>query len=100
MKWTPGVTRPGPMALMLTLLLAGCTGSLLDSELPPATSYVLAAAPAAAGGTATQSDLSIARPDVAPGLDTPRVAVLRGQQLDYYRGAVWGGSTSSIVQSL
>jgi len=85
-------------------LIAGCgTSSLLDSELPVATSYVIAPLPPAASATqsaASQTDLAIGRPDVAPGLDTSRVAVLRGRQLDYYRGVQWGGNTLEIVQSL
>ena len=67
-------------------LIAGCgTSSLLDSELPVATSYVIAPLPPAASATqsaASQTDLAIGRPDVAPGLDTSRIAVLRGRQLD------------------
>ena len=85
------------------LVLAACnTSSLLDSELPTPSSYLLAPLPPAA--TATQSpaslvDIAIARPDVAPGLDTPRIAVLRGRQLDYYRGVQWGGNTLEVVQA-
>jgi cholesterol transport system auxiliary component len=45
-------------------------------------------------------DLSIGRPDVAPGLDTNRVAVLRGRQLDYFRAAQWGGSVAEVTQAL
>jgi cholesterol transport system auxiliary component len=85
----------------VALLLAGCAGSLLETELPVSTQYVLAAAPAAASGTAaTQADLSIGHPDVAPGLATSRIAVLKGQQLDYYRGATWGESVAEVVQAL
>lgn len=91
-------------AVLFACTLAGCsTSSLLDSELPPSTSYVIAPLPPAA--TATQSpaslvDIAIGRPDVAPGLDTSRVAVLRGRQLDYYRGVQWGGNTLEVVQAL
>jgi len=88
----------------LVSLIAGCsTGSLLDSELPVPTSYVIAPLPAASSPTrsaASQVDIAIGRPDVAPGLDTPRIAVLRGRQLDYYRGVQWGGNTLEVVQSL
>jgi len=88
------------VASQVALLLAGC-GSLLETDLPVSTQYVLASAPAAASGApATQADLSIGHPDVAPGLDTSRIAVLRGQQLDYYRGAMWGGSSGEVVQAL
>jgi cholesterol transport system auxiliary component len=87
-----------------TSLIAGCsTGSLLDSELPAPTSYVIASLPPAASPTrsaASQVDIAIGRPDVAPGLDTSRVAVLRGRQLDYYRGVQWGGNTLEVVQAL
>ena len=44
-------------------------------------------------------DLSIGRPDVAPGLDTNRIAVLDGRRLDYYRAARWGGSTTEVIQT-
>ena len=88
----------------IALLIAGCnTGSLLDSELPSPTSYVIAPLPPAASTTqsaALQTDLAIGRPDVAPGLDTSRIAVLRGRELDYYRGAQWGGNTLEVVQAL
>jgi cholesterol transport system auxiliary component len=83
------------------MLASGGCGSLLDTKLPATTSYVLAAAPAtSAGVTRSDADLSIGRPDLAPGLDTERIAVLKGRQLDYYRGAQWGGRTTEIVQTL
>jgi len=97
----------GPMLRGVLLgcaaFVAGCTSSLLDSDLPVATSYVLAPLPPAANATesaASQVDLAISRPDVAPGLDTARIAVLRGRELDYYRAVQWGGSTLEIVQAL
>jgi len=81
----------------------GCTGSLFNSELPSGTAYVLAPAPAApqaSASAASDVDLSIGRPDMAPGLDTQRIAVLKGRQLDYYRAARWGGSAVEVVQTL
>jgi cholesterol transport system auxiliary component len=92
-------------ALPAFVLLActGCTGSLLNSELPASTAYVLAPAPAATQPTrsaASNVDLSIGRPDMAPGLDTQRIAVLKGRQLDYFRAARWGGSAVEVVQTL
>jgi cholesterol transport system auxiliary component len=83
-------------------VLSACTGSLLDSETPTPTSYILAPLPPATSSTqsaASLVDLAIGRPDVAPGLDTARIAVLRGRELDYYRGAQWGGNTLEIVQA-
>jgi cholesterol transport system auxiliary component len=92
----------GKALILATLasLCAGC-GSLLETDQPPSTSYVLAPAPAASAGvTRSDADLSIGRPDLAPGLDTERIAVLKGRQLDYYRGAQWGGRTIEVVQTL
>jgi cholesterol transport system auxiliary component len=84
----------------LASLCVGC-GSLLETKLPESTSYVLAPAPASSAGVArSDADLSIGRPDLAPGLDTERIAVLKGRQLDYYRGAQWGGRTVEVIQTL
>src|ERR1044072_1528061 len=84
----------------LASLCVGC-GSQLETKLPQSTSYVLAPAPASSTGvTRSEADLSIGRPDLAPGLDSERIAVLKGRQLDYYRGAQWGGRTTEVVQTL
>lgn len=95
--------RSSLLVLASALMCTACTGSLFESDIPVATRYVLAAVPPATSPTpsaATQVDLAISRPDVAPGLDSDRVAVLRGRQLDYYRGAQWGGTVIEVVQAL
>ena len=90
----------GALVAGLASLCAGC-GSLLETDLPASTSYVIAPAPASSTGvTRSEADLSIGRPDLAPGLDTERIAVLKGRQLDYYRGAQWGGRTVEVIQTL
>lgn len=92
----------GLVAAAVVMFCSACTGSLFDSDLPVPMSYVLASAPAGSitGVQATQVDVSIGRPDFAPGLDTDRIAVLKGRQLDYYRGARWGGRSVEVVQSM
>lgn len=94
--------RLGLLGVVAALSCAACSGSLFDSDLPVPSSYVLASAPAGSvsGVPKTAVDLSIGRPDFAPGLDTDRIAVLKGRQLDYYRGVRWGGRTVEIVQSM
>lgn len=87
--------------LAVAALACGGCGSLLETKLPTSTNYVLAPVPAASSGAArSEADLSIGRPDLAPGLDTERIAVLKGRQLDYYRGAQWGGRMTEVVQTL
>lgn len=93
-RWLVLVTLP--------CFAVGC-GSLLESNEPVSVSYVLAPAPAAeqpVESPASVVDLSVGRPDVAPGLDTQRIAVLRGRELDYYRGAQWGGRSAEVIQNL
>jgi len=90
------------LTLWLGMVCSGC-GSLLESDIPVPVNYVLAPAPAAAKATesaASLVDLSIGRPDVGPGLDTQRIAVLRGRQLDYYRAAQWGARAAEMIQML
>ena len=92
----------GLLAAAVVLFCSACTGSLFDSDLPVPMSYVIASAPPGSltGVPTTQVDVSIGRPDFAPGLDTDRIAVLKGRQLDYYRGARWGGRSVEVVQSM
>lgn len=90
------------LAVVASSCTACSTGSLFDSDVPVPASYVIAPAPAGSvtGAPVTQVDVSIGRPDFAPGLDTDRIAVLKGRHLDYYRGVRWGGRTVEIVQSM
>lgn len=94
--------KPGLLAIAALSCAACSTGSLFDSDTPVPSGYVIAPAPAGSvtGAPVTQVDLSIGRPDFAPGLDTDRIAVLKGRNLDYYRGVRWGGRTVEVVQSV
>jgi ABC-type uncharacterized transport system auxiliary subunit len=95
--------RTGLVAAVAALSCAACsTGSLFDSDIPVPSAYVIAPAPAGSitGAPTTPVDLSIGRPDFAPGLDTDRIAVLNGRNLDYYRRVRWGGRTVEVVQSM
>ena len=92
----------GLLAAVVALFCAGCTGSLFDSDLPVPMSYVLAPAPpdSLTDAPTTQADVSIGQPGFAPGLDTDRIAVLKGRHLDYYRGARWGARSVEVVQNM
>ncbi len=82
--------------------LAGCTGSLLDSEAPAAEIYVLAPAPAANNSTGGGTlDVVVAEPSAAPGLLTERIAVLHpDRRLEYYARARWGSTAARVMQSV
>jgi cholesterol transport system auxiliary component len=103
----PVASRPRSLLRVLVvgalcLASASCGGSLFESDLPAVTRYVIATPPPATSvspSSASQVDLAIGRPDVAPGLDTERIAVIRGHELDYYRGALWRGTVLDTVQA-
>jgi cholesterol transport system auxiliary component len=90
--------------LLSALLLAasGCTGSLLKTSLPVATTYVLAAAPVTtAGEAALTADLAVSQATATPGLDTDRIAVLHeARRLDYYLDTQWGAALPQVVQAM
>lgn len=93
-------TWTGVIAALLTC--AGCGGSLFESDAPVSTTYILRA-PALAqsgSGVAVEADLSVGLPQMAPGLETERIAVLKGRQLDYYRGVRWGSQAADVIQTL
>jgi cholesterol transport system auxiliary component len=90
--------------LLGTLLLSAsaCTGSLLKTSLPVATTYVLAAAPATtASEAALTADLAVSQATATPGLDTDRIAVLHeARRLDYYLDSQWGAALPQVTQAM
>jgi cholesterol transport system auxiliary component len=93
--------RKPALAVLAAVLSTACSGSLFESNIPPPLRYVLAPAPKAATTVApTPANLAIGRPSLSPGLDTDRIAVLKGRQLDYYRGVRWGDHAAEVVQSM
>lgn len=96
--WSRGVA----FALLATsvLGLSGCFGKLLESKVEEPQVYVLSPLNPATASVAYGTQLAVSWPSAAPGLDTPRIAVLRdGNRLDYFYGARWGGSAPQVVQS-
>jgi cholesterol transport system auxiliary component len=86
--------------------LAGCSGGLLTSDLPPPETYQLGArsAPAAvvAAAVATRTSplgLTVARPRSAAALDSERIAVASGgNRFDYYAGVRWVEPAPQMLQ--
>lgn len=84
-----------PVLLLAGTLFAGC--SALKNNAEPERLYVLRAAPAAAT-PALAAVVSVPRPLVHPGLDSPRLALTRpGNELDYYAASRWGGSLPEVL---
>jgi ABC-type uncharacterized transport system auxiliary subunit len=82
---------------------AGCTGSLFQSKAAPPTVYVLytdAAAPdAGARRPEIPVDLAVLKPQLRPGLESDRIAVLYpDRHLDYFAAARWSGPLGDVLQ--
>jgi len=95
-------TNFAPRALVLiataTLALAGCG---IGPSNPPAQIYVLDPDfTALSDAPKVDWGLAVARPDVADIHDTQRLALQRGQTMDYYADAQWTDSTPRLLQSL
>lgn len=97
---TPSALR-AVSALLAVLLATGCASGAFESDQPYQQLYVLAGSPAQATAPTLPVDLSVAQPQVRPGLDTDRIAVLYpDRRLDYFAASRWGGPTDAVVQSL
>jgi cholesterol transport system auxiliary component len=90
------------LTIALVLCASGCVGSLLETKMAVPDVYVLNAAQGSASATQTiPTDVAIARPAAAPGLDSERIAVLHeARRLDFYREAQWGTALPHVVQWL
>jgi cholesterol transport system auxiliary component len=87
------------LSLLCATLLSAC-GSLLQSKVEEPQVYRLQPSTAPTAAVAYSAELAVSMPTATPGLDTARIAVLRaGNQLDYFYGARWGGTTPQVVQS-
>jgi ABC-type uncharacterized transport system auxiliary subunit len=91
--------RVACVVVSAALLNACSVSSLLDSNQPIDTIYVLASPPPAATAQPIAADLAITFPRLAPGLGGDRVAVLKGRELNYYYGARWGAELGQVVQN-
>ena len=97
--------------ILACLALAACGG--FNSSQRAAQAYALVPLPAAAapaavgtapanvlGGDAVAAwTLVLARPLASPGLDTERIALRRGSELDYYAASRWPGAAPDVLRA-
>ena len=88
----------GPL-LTLSLALAGCAGSLLESSAAAPETYRLAGESLPDRGERLPLAISVARPGAAPALDTDRVAVVQpDSRFDYFAGVRWSEPAPQMLQ--
>jgi cholesterol transport system auxiliary component len=95
------VMRALAAIVLASVGLAGCTGSLLQSDAPVADTYRLALPASAVTPVATALPLAIIvqRPRAPAALDTDRIAVsAAGNRFDYYSAAQWAEPAPQMLQ--
>jgi cholesterol transport system auxiliary component len=90
-----------PLVLIATVALAGC-GSLLDSKLAAPQTYVLRLPPPASPANAiTVGSILVQRPEASPGLESNRIALLRGdRRFDFFAASLWAAPAPDVVESV
>jgi cholesterol transport system auxiliary component len=89
------------LAVLVCLLAAGCTGSLLDSKEAPSDVFRITPVTVNSGGPVLSAALGVLRPRAPASLDTNRVAVEQtGGVFDYYAGVRWAESAPQMLQSV
>ena len=79
-------------------LLSGC-GSLIGPQNEPGKIYILSPNTAARSGTRTAWQLAVAKPEASASLATERIALVRGNEMDFYADAQWADATPQLLQS-
>lgn len=90
--------RAGLLAVV-ALALAGCAGSLLESNAEAPETYRLEGEALADRGARLPLALGVARPRAAQALDTDRIAVVRpDSRFDYFQGLRWSEPAPQMLQ--
>jgi cholesterol transport system auxiliary component len=89
------------MVLSLSLVSAGCAGTLLGPSGEPPEVYRLEIAAVAGGAERLPLALAVARPRAAASLDTERIAVVQpDSRFDHFAGVRWSEPAPQMLQAL
>jgi cholesterol transport system auxiliary component len=83
-----------------TLVLAGCGGIVGPSDPPPQIYVIQPQLQALSSMPKVPWQLVVGQPSASESLDTLRIALIRGQALDYYANAQWTDSVPLLFQTL
>jgi cholesterol transport system auxiliary component len=93
-------SRRAALVAFSAAALSAC-GSLLGPSEPPPQIYMLKPAfGPVTNAPATAWQIAVPSPNVPDALDTKRIALQRGQTMDYYASAAWTDQTGDLIQDL
>lgn len=93
------MTARAAVLLASVLAVAGCTGSLLESNTKAPDTYRLVGEALADRGARQPLALAVARPRATPALDTDRIAVVQpDSRFDYFAGLRWSEAAPQMLQ--
>jgi cholesterol transport system auxiliary component len=81
------------------LLLSGCSGLIGPSNPPPQIYVLQPEFHALADAPSVSWQLAIAPPDASESLDMARIALHRGEMMDYFADAKWTDAVPLLIQS-
>lgn len=96
------MSRARTTLLCLPLMLAAC-GGVFESKMAAPQAYVLRLPPATApaADAPTAGTLLVRRPDAGPGLNTDRIALIRGdRRFDVYAASRWAAPVPVLMESV
>ncbi len=87
------------ICLSMLMLVSGCGG--LKSSAPATQTYILRAAPAAAGAEATGTSLQVGRMTSDPGLGSDRIVLVEtDRRMSFYAASRWAAELPDLVETL
>jgi cholesterol transport system auxiliary component len=98
-KQMPSLSRRGLLMGGVALTLAGC-GSLIGPTNPPAKLYLLQPALGPVDAPTVSWQLAVEEPTSDDSLDRQRIAIYRGDMMDYYADAEWTDEAPKLIQTL
>lgn len=100
MSTLPRTLRRAALAFVPALVLSACSSLLGPSEPPPQIYILKPQFGPVTNAPATTWQLAVPSPNVPDALDTKRIALQRGQIMDYYASSAWTDQTGDLIQDL
>jgi len=92
--------RRAALIAFSALALSACGNILGPSEAPPQIYILNPQFGPVSNAPATDWQIGIPSPNVPDALDTKRIALQRGQIMDYYANAAWTDQTGDVIQDM